>query len=256
MPTVHGYRLSASPIGTGGQAKVYRATRIGDGAVRACKSLPVPRDRAALALVDNEIVVTKRVQGRHVPRLYQVVTDDAGVHLMLQFCAGGDLVGKQLGDAEARRMARGILRACARAHALGIAHMDVKPANVLLNTDGEDEYLLCDWGISRTSSTKPAYGAAAKGSPVYCAPETLRSIYTSASDVWSVGTTVYQVLAGRHPFYHRGISTDTLWRNMQRGVPPSNEIGADARDFLGQCLVPNFFDRATCEDLLSHTWLA
>src|SRR5205814_2081567 len=100
--------------------------------------------------------------------------------------------------------------ALAEAHALGIVHRDVKPANLILARDerGAVTVKLVDFGISKITSaaaasiTLDATGAAVLGSPRYMAPEQLSSPaeVDARADVWALGVTLYELVTGRPPF--------------------------------------------------------
>src|SRR5690606_3386037 len=127
--------------------------------------------------------------------------------------------------AEAARIGREVLSALCAAHAVGILHRDVKPANVLLQADGRS--ILTDFGIAalRESSGLTATGALI-GSPEYMAPERIQGHEGDpASDLWSLGMLLYVAVEGRHPL-RRATPLATLAAVLNQEVPPPERAGA------------------------------
>ncbi|MEV4183624.1 serine/threonine-protein kinase [Streptosporangium canum] len=98
------------------------------------------------------------------------------------------------------QLAAGLLAALGAAHQAGIVHRDIKPANVMISTDGR--VLLTDFGIAvHTTDTTLTTAGMLIGSPEYMAPERLRGIDgLPASDLFSLGVTLYQAVEGVSPF--------------------------------------------------------
>jgi serine/threonine-protein kinase len=107
---------------------------------------------------------------------------------------------RRLPAARASGIARDVARALAVAHAAGIVHRDVKPANVMLTPDGRTK--LMDLGIARTLDGEDLTRATSiLGSPNYLSPEQARGEHVDPrSDIYSLGCVLYEMLAGRPPF--------------------------------------------------------
>ena len=135
-------------------------------------------------------IVMELVQARS---LDQVLTED------------GPLRPKQAAELGAR-----VLGALACAHAAGILHRDVKPSNVLLQPDGRT--VLTDFGIATLEGDSGLTQAGmVMGTPGFTAPERIRGDAASpASDLWSLGATLYAAVEGRGPFDDRGNSIAIL----------------------------------------------
>jgi eukaryotic-like serine/threonine-protein kinase len=125
---------------------------------------------------------------------------------------------------EAARVGRGVLSALRAAHAVGIEHRDVKPANVLLRPDGRP--VLTDFGIAavRESAGLTATGAVI-GSPDFMAPERVSGKEGGpAADLWSLAMLLYVAVEGRHPL-RRASTLATLAAVLGEDVPAPLRAG-------------------------------
>ncbi|MGW4050084.1 protein kinase domain-containing protein [Streptomyces sp. NPDC004779] len=204
------YRLGES-IGRGGMGKVWRAHDEVLHRVVAVKELTAGRfvaeaDRLVLhARTQKEARAAARISHPGVVTVHDVLEHDDRPWIVMQFVDGPSLADavKEAGTIEPREAARvglhvvGALRA---AHAAGVLHRDVKPGNVLLARDGR--VLITDFGIAAIEgdSTITRTGELV-GSIDYLAPERVRGGDPGpASDLWSLGATLYTAVEGSSPF--------------------------------------------------------
>ena len=150
-------------------------------------------------------IVMELVQARS---LDQVLTED------------GPLRHQQAADVGVR-----VLGALACAHAAGIMHRDVKPSNVLLGPDGR--VVLTDFGIATLEGDSGLTQAGmVMGTPGFTAPERIRGDAASpASDLWSLGATLYAAVEGRGPFDDRGNSIAILAAIANEEAPRPRSAG-------------------------------
>ncbi|MFI8424951.1 protein kinase [Streptomyces sp. NPDC085479] len=204
------YRLGES-IGRGGMGKVWRAHDEVLHRVVAVKELTAGRfvaeaDRLVLhARTQKEARAAARISHPGVVTVHDVLEHDDRPWIVMQFVDGPSLADavKEAGTIEPREAARvglhvvGALRA---AHGAGVLHRDVKPGNVLLARDGR--VLITDFGIAAIEgdSTITRTGELV-GSIDYLAPERVRGGDPGpASDLWSLGATLYTAVEGSSPF--------------------------------------------------------
>ncbi|MFF9147085.1 serine/threonine-protein kinase [Streptomyces sp. NPDC014861] len=204
------YRLGES-IGRGGMGKVWRAHDEVLHRVVAVKELTAGRfvaeaDRLVLhARTQKEARAAARISHPGVVTVHDVLEHDDRPWIVMQYVDGPSLADavKEAGTIEPREAARvglhvvGALRA---AHAAGVLHRDVKPGNVLLARDGR--VLITDFGIAAIEgdSTITRTGELV-GSIDYLAPERVRGGDPGpASDLWSLGATLYTAVEGSSPF--------------------------------------------------------
>ncbi|MDX3073946.1 serine/threonine-protein kinase [Streptomyces sp. MI02-7b] len=180
----------------------------------------VLREARALARVHHPNVVT----------IHHIVdrTDLAHPWLVMELVTGGtfqDLIARgPLAPREAARIGRGVLAGLRAAHAVGVHHRDVKPANVLLRPDGTP--VLTDFGIA-TLGDAPRLTTTGGliGSPEYIAPERIRGEEGNpASDLWSLGMMLYVAVEGVHPL-RRETSIATLVAVLDEPLPPAARSG-------------------------------
>ncbi|MFE2292830.1 protein kinase [Streptomyces sp. NPDC059452] len=181
----------------------------------------VLREARALARLDHPNVVT----------VHHIVDpgEDGYPWIVMELVAGSSLQDRlaegPMDPADAAELGRGILSALNAAHASGIQHRDVKPANVLLRTDGRP--VLTDFGIAAIrESTSLTMTGALIGSPDYIAPERIRGTEGDpSSDLWSLGMMLYVAVEGHHPL-RKATTLATLAAVLDEEVPPPVRAGA------------------------------
>jgi serine/threonine protein kinase len=213
----------------------YRVDRVlgmgGMGVVVAAYDLMLER-RVAIkfllndALQNPEIVArfarearsAVRIESEHIARVIDVGVLPVGApYIVMEYLEGNDLAHRVAtqGAVPVEEAVDYLLQACeavAEAHALGIVHRDLKPANLFLTrrADGTNFVKVLDFGISKVTSG--AHGSqpdlsltktsAVMGSPMYMAPEQMRSTRAvdPRADVWALGVILYELLSGKMPF--------------------------------------------------------
>ncbi len=201
------YRLDAQQ-GAGGMAVIYKAF---DQELRRTVAVKVLRpsltsDPAFLARFKNEARSVANLNHPNIVTVYDVGSDDQMYYIVMEFIEGQDLkkIIKASGAMTPDRVlnvAAQICRGIGFAHRAGLVHADVKPQNILVTRD--DVVKVTDFGIAQAfnEGTPGEKQSVVWGSPHYFAPEQARGEKpTPASDVYSIGIVLFEMLTGRLPF--------------------------------------------------------
>ncbi|MCW2499963.1 MAG: serine/threonine protein kinase, partial [Frankiales bacterium] len=204
------YRL-LSPLGSGGMGTVWRAEdellhrEVAVKEVLLPAGLPEAEREQLRERTRREARHAARLDSPHAVTVYDVVEQDGQPFLVMELVEAQTLsqVVRGTGPLPPRRVAEiglAVLSALDAAHAQGIVHRDVKPSNVLLRPDGR--VVLSDFGIARaTGDAALTSTGQLLGSPSYIAPERARGLApTAASDLWSLGATLFTAVEGRAPY--------------------------------------------------------
>ncbi|HJQ04092.1 MAG TPA: serine/threonine-protein kinase [Nocardioides sp.] len=199
------YRVG-SRVGSGGMADVHRATdellgrEVAVKLLRAGDTRRFATEACTAAALNHPGIVTVLDARLDEERPYLVMELIDGPNLAQEIAEG------PLDPERVRAIGRQLAEALAHAHAQGVIHRDVKPANVLLRADGTA--CLADFGIARTAdgpATDTATGMVV-GSPAYIAPEQVAGEAVGpAADVYSLGLVLLEALTGRRAFNGTGV---------------------------------------------------
>ncbi|MEO3875659.1 protein kinase [Nonomuraea sp. B12E4] len=211
------YRV-LGPLGKGGMGAVWRALDVELGRPVAVKELRLPehiseQDRRNLyARMEREARAAARLKHPGIVTVYnRLVGGDGRPWIVMELIQGGsleDLLQREgrLPVAQVSDIGVKILDALIAAHAAGVVHRDLKPANILL--EGE-RVVVTDFGIAALEGdTKLTMSGAILGTPTFMSPEQVCGLpATPASDLWSLGATLYIAVEGRPPFSGRTLSS-------------------------------------------------
>ncbi|HKB01730.1 MAG TPA: serine/threonine-protein kinase [Gemmataceae bacterium] len=230
------YRI-LRPLGRGGMGSVYLAR---DTELDRLVALKVPHlrpdDAEAQERFQREARAAATIEHPNVCRVYDVGKIDGTPFLTMAYI-DGPTVADVLRDEpvpprRAAELTRDVARALAEAHRRGVVHRDLKPGNILIGPDGEP--VVTDFGLARRAAddlrlTTPG---AFVGTPLYSSPEQAAGDTERigpASDIFSLGVVLYEMLAGRPPF--TGSRTDVLAGIMSKDPPPPSAVrsGLDPR---------------------------
>ncbi|MFO0744307.1 MAG: protein kinase [Myxococcota bacterium] len=240
-------------LGRGGMGVVYRAYSL-----RLCRDVAlkmmnagVNASEADIARFQNEAMLAARLTHPNIVQVFDAGDFQGNLYFVMAFVEGhgfGDIIhaqheappGKDRDDLLERgvRVLAKSARALDFAHTRGIVHRDIKPDNIIV--DADDEPHLTDFGIAKSlqgdrAITQPG---AIIGTPAYMAPEQANSIQDHigpATDVYSLGATLYHLASGRPP-YEGDNPLRILLDVMQRDPEP---VRATAKKALGRELDPD-----------------
>jgi len=222
------------PIGRGGMGSVWRARHLPTGELRAVKTVPPAAGGVAEAALAREVRALSTLGHPHVVPILDhgtaspptewssrgaIAAGSAWIAMPLARRSLSDLCGRMPWDA-ARTVLLAVLDALATAHAHGLLHLDVKPANILVDGD-EPPYvaMLADFGLARPERERDRTVA---GTPDYMAPEQFRRVWREWgpwTDLYALGATAVTLVQGRAPF--GGASgSDLAAAHLQAPLPP------------------------------------
>lgn len=239
------------PIGAGGMGSVWVAEHLALKTEVAVKFILAGRehDGEARERFTREAEAAAQVKSPHVTQIFDHgLTEDGVPFIVMELLEGEDLARylgtqRRLTMKEASTIVTQICRALARAHARGLIHRDVKPANIFLCDVGTPERFvkLLDFGVAKMVGGEPSTATksgSVTGTPVYMAPEQLLGArdLDHRADLWSVGVVAYEMIVGRRPLTEENaaaIGVRLHTRGMPRaseGLPELTRGAADALD--------------------------
>ncbi|RDV46466.1 serine/threonine protein kinase [Streptomyces sp. IB2014 011-12] len=227
------YRL-ISPIGRGGMGEVWRAADEVLGRAVAVKLLLGDQaDASSTARFRLEAQTAARLSHPHLVAVFDFGAWEDRFFLVMELVEGqslGDLLAAQerVHPEQVARIAGEAAAGLAAAHRQGIVHRDIKPGNLMLDADGSVK--IGDFGIAQfvdDPSTALTTAGHIVGTSLYLAPErALGRTADSASDMYSLGCVVYQLLLGQPPF-KSDTATATLYQHVDTPPVPLRQRGVD-----------------------------
>jgi serine/threonine-protein kinase len=242
---IAGCRIEAV-AGRGGMGIVYRATQLSLGRPVAVKLIAPDRagDPGFRERFERESRVAAAIDHPNVIPVYAAGEEGGHLYLVMRYVQGIDLQGllareRRLPAARVAAIALQVGAALDAAHAVGLVHRDVKPANVLLS--GEHAYL-ADFGLSVLVGTDTRLTSTGQwiGTVDFMAPEQFSGAEVDArADVYALGCVLYDALTGEVPF-PRGTVPATMVAHMQEDPPRPTQVAEG---------VPAGFDRVIARAL-------
>jgi serine/threonine protein kinase len=192
-------------LGRGGMGTVYEADHVGLHRAVAIKFLAHRGDPTHAERFRREAHAASQVRHEHVAQVFDVgSTEDGTLYLVMEYVEGTDLrhvlAAGTIEVARAVSIGRQIALGLHAIHAAGIIHRDIKPANVLLTE--HDAVKLTDFGIAKSlrDAARLTASGLVIGTPQFMAPEQFIGEPQEQVDLYALGVTLYQMLAGTLPF--------------------------------------------------------
>jgi tetratricopeptide (TPR) repeat protein len=220
-------------VGRGAWGEVYLARDHELDRLVALKCLPAPSgaDPERVQRFVTEARLAARLDHPHVATVYDIDKDERGyLFIAMPYYSGGTLQTRlrkgPLDPDDAVAVARQIADGLGAAHAIGIVHRDVKPANVLFDADGLVK--IADFGVAKLVGHDSTGAGTLVGTLAYMSPEQATgALVDGRSDLWALGVVLYEMLTGARPF--QGATTGELIGAIAAAAPlPLARRWADA----------------------------
>ncbi len=227
---LRGYRL-VDLIGHGGMGEVFRARQIGVDREVAIKVLRAREGDAERARFAREARAIAALRHPNTVRLFDyLIADDGSACIVMEYVPGESLWARlakerQLPFERVVAIAIQVADALSEAHSKGIIHRDLKPGNILIqDAEGYGEFAkVLDFGLARRLSDEESRltrTGTVHGTPRYLSPEQILGTEVGpASDLYALGITMYEALAGRAPFV-ADVDAALLFKHMKETAPP------------------------------------
>lgn len=245
-------------LGKGAFGSVYRALNWGTGetvAVKQIKLADLPKTE--LRVIMQEIDLLKNLDHPNIVKYQGFVKTPETLNIILEYCENGSLhsISKNFGRFPENLVAlymSQVLQGLVYLHEQGVIHRDIKGANILTTKQGLVK--LADFGVA--SRATGLHESSVVGTPYWMAPEVIELTgATTASDIWSLGCTVIELLDGKPP-YHTLPPMPALFRIVNDDHPPLPQgASPGVLDFLMQCFQKDPNLRVSARKLLKHPWI-
>ncbi|KAL3481578.1 hypothetical protein BJX99DRAFT_218537 [Aspergillus californicus] len=245
-------------LGRGAFGSVYRALNWNTGetvAVKQIKLTDLPKSE--LRVIMLEIDLLKNLDHSNIVKYQGFVKSAETLNIILEYCENGSLhsIAKNFGRFPETLVGvymSQVLHGLLYLHDQGVIHRDIKGANILTTKEGLVK--LADFGVA--SRTTGLSESSVVGTPYWMAPEVIElSGATTASDIWSLGCTVIELLEGKPPYYNLQ-PMPALFRIVNDDHPPLPQGASPAvKDFLMQCFQKDPNLRVSARKLLKHPWI-
>lgn len=221
---------------------VYKVEHVRMGKVMALKVMrpEFARDKEAVARFVSEAQIVSRLAHVHTISVFDFgEAEDGSLYIAMEYCPGQDLASAlasegRFSEERAASVVCQVLRSLAEAHDAGIVHRDMKPGNVMLlkSREGDDFAKVLDFGIAKLSERKGGQKLTGRGefigTPNYMAPEQARAAEpTPASDIYSVGAMLFELITGRLPF-EADTPLSMITAHVTQPAPSPRKIAKDA----------------------------
>lgn len=249
-------------LGHGAMGVVYKAQDPKIGRIVAIKTLSAAGQGAELEQYRARFLVEAKSAGRlnhpNVVTVHDVTEDDQGRPcLVLEFVEGTTLdrlvIDEQISFARLLELIGQVARALAYAHANGIVHRDVKPANIMVTRTGIAK--LSDFGIAKLEGTSMTIAGQVMGTPAFMSPEQCTGTGVDhRSDIFSLGAVLYTLSAGEKPF-PGDTFTSVAYKVVHVTHSPVRELNPTLPEqldvILARCLAKNPAERYASADALA-----
>ncbi len=248
-------------IGKGAIGEVYKALDTETATTVAIKQIDLHNiSQEYINSIATEINLLKKLDHPYIVKYIDFFQTKTHINIILEYVEGGSLQNlvKQngsLGEYLVFVFVKQILEGLDYLHSQGIIHRDIKGGNLLFTKNGVIK--LADFGYSIKLSDKDKTNSIV-GTCFWMAPEVIeqKGNISSACDIWSLGSTIIQLLTTKPPYYDYNVFA-AMFRIVTDEHPPLPEnISDNLADFLKKCFIKDPHLRPKSKDLLHHPWIS
>ncbi|VVA96879.1 unnamed protein product [Arabis nemorensis] len=249
-------------IGKGAYGRVYIGLDLENGDFVAIKQVSLENIvQEDLNTIMQEIDLLKNLNHKNIVKYLGSLKTKTHLHIILEYVENGSLANiikpNKFGpfpESLVTVYIAQVLEGLVYLHEQGVIHRDIKGANILTTKEGLVK--LADFGVATKLNEADANTHSVVGTPYWMAPEVIEmSGVCAASDIWSVGCTVIELLTCVPPYYDLQ-PMPALFRIVQDDSPPiPDSLSPDITDFLRQCFKKDSRQRPDAKTLLSHPWI-
>ncbi|KAL2329130.1 hypothetical protein Fmac_022557 [Flemingia macrophylla] len=249
-------------IGKGAYGRVYKGLDLENGDFVAIKQVSLENiAQEDLNIIMQEIDLLKNLNHKNIVKYLGSSKTKSHLHIVLEYVENGSLANiikpNKFGPFPESLVAvyiAQVLEGLVYLHEQGVIHRDIKGANILTTKEGLVK--LADFGVATKLTEADVNTHSVVGTPYWMAPEVIEmSGVCAASDIWSVGCTVIELLTCVPPYYDLQ-PMPALFRIVQDEHPPiPDSLSPDITDFLLQCFKKDARQRPDAKTLLSHPWI-
>ncbi|KAL3513571.1 hypothetical protein ACH5RR_026288, partial [Cinchona calisaya] len=249
-------------IGKGAYGRVYKGLDLENGDFVAIKQVSLENiAQEDLNIIMQEIDLLKNLNHKNIVKYLGSLKTKTHLHIILEYVENGSLANiikpNKFGPFPESLVAvyiSQVLEGLVYLHEQGVIHRDIKGANILTTKEGLVK--LADFGVATKLTEADVNTHSVVGTPYWMAPEVIEmSGVCAASDIWSVGCTVIELLTCVPPYYDLQ-PMPALFRIVQDDHPPiPDSLSPAITDFLRQCFKKDARQRPDAKTLLSHPWI-
>ncbi|XP_022998374.1 MAP3K epsilon protein kinase 1-like isoform X1 [Cucurbita maxima] len=249
-------------IGKGAYGRVYKGLDLENGDFVAIKQVSLENiAQEDLNVIMQEIDLLKNLNHKNIVKYLGSLKTKSHLHIILEYVENGSFANiikpNKFGPFPESLVAlyiSQVLEGLVYLHEQGVIHRDIKGANILTTKEGLVK--LADFGVATKLTEADVNTHSVVGTPYWMAPEVIEmSGVCAASDIWSVGCTVIELLTCVPPYYDLQ-PMPALFRIVQDKHPPiPDSLSPDITDFLRQCFKKDARQRPDAKTLLSHPWV-
>nr|VDC92952.1 unnamed protein product [Brassica oleracea] len=249
-------------IGKGAYGRVYIGLDLENGDFVAIKQVSLENIvQEDLNTIMQEIDLLKNLNHKNIVKYLGSLKTKTHLHIILEYVENGSLANiikpNKFGpfpESLVTVYIAQVLEGLVYLHEQGVIHRDIKGANILTTKEGLVK--LADFGVATKLNEADVNTHSVVGTPYWMAPEVIEmSGVCAASDIWSVGCTVIELLTCVPPYYDLQ-PMPALFRIVQDDSPPiPDSLSPDITDFLRQCFKKDSRQRPDAKTLLSHPWI-